>query len=84
MENNQQLSSQKPRKISWWKIAVGSLLFFIEIRILVFPDPNIPEALKPSNQTQQQAAFFTSCVICLIGLALIISGIRSAWPRPTK
>jgi len=84
MEDDQQLSPQNPRKISWWKIAVGSLLFFIEIRILVFPNPNIPEALKPTNQTQQQAAFFTTCVICLIGLTLIISGIRSAWPRPTK
>jgi len=51
MEDDQQLSPQNPRKISWWKIAVGSLLFFIEIRILVFPNPNIPEALKPTNQT---------------------------------
>jgi uncharacterized membrane protein YcjF (UPF0283 family) len=70
---------QKPIKISWWKLAVGLLLVLVEIKNWLTPNQNIPDALKASNETQQVAIFAVSFAIFLVGMGLIVVGLRAIW-----
>jgi hypothetical protein len=79
MPDNEQNSPAKPIKISWWKVAVGSVLILLEIKNWLTPDRNIPLALRASNETQQGAIFFTSCLICLVGTGFLVAGLRGLW-----
>ena len=73
--------SDKPKKISFWKLAVGLILVLAAIKNWLTPDESFPDVLKASNETQQQAAYAASIVIFLVGLGFVIAGVRALWPK---
>jgi hypothetical protein len=74
----------RPRRIAFWKLGLGAFLLIGQIKSLLFPDPNLPDALKASNPTQQLGMVAVGVVLCVAGVWLLYSGIRSAWPRPPR
>jgi hypothetical protein len=70
------------RGIQWWKLGVGFPLLFLGIRALFFPDPNLPDALKYSNATEQFSGNLVQIILCIVALWLIVSGLRSALRKP--
>ena len=61
------------RRPTYWKIAVGMVLIFVEIRNHLAPVPNL---LKPKNESEALGMLFAAFVVSLVGFWLIISGIR--------
>ena len=84
MEETDKAVPPKPKSIVWWKVGLGVLLILMEIKDRLLPDPNMPSVLKASNADQQLGMDIAAGIICLAGLWLIFSGVRSAWPRPSK
>jgi hypothetical protein len=58
----------------WWKIIVGALLVYIEVKQLLWPGTR---ALQPSNGTQAASMLFVECALLLLGVWLIYSGMRA-------
>jgi len=79
MPGNDEITPLKPLKISWWKVAIGLILVVAEIKNWLTPNQDIPDALKASNETQQGAIYFVSCVIFVVGIGFIVFGIRALW-----
>jgi len=79
MPENEEETPRKPVNKSSWKLAVGLILVLVEIKNWLTPNQDIPDALKASNETQQSAIFLVSCVIFLVGIGFIVSGIRAIW-----
>jgi hypothetical protein len=79
MQEDLKATPAKKPKVSVLKVAIGSLLFLLELKVLLVPDPNLPDSLKPSNETQALASFATSFVIGLVGLGLILWGLSPIW-----
>lgn len=73
--------SQKTLGISWWKLAIGLILAFIEVKSWLMPERNFPEALRASNETQEAAIYLVSCAIFLIGLGFVVAGLRGLWRK---
>jgi hypothetical protein len=66
----------------WWRLGLGAILLLGGIRNLLFPDPNIPNELKPTNLSQMVGFVAISVVFCLAGAGLLIIGVRLLWQRP--
>ena len=77
--NETEDAGQKPLRISWWKLAVGSVLILIEIKNWLTPSRDIPDSLRASNETQQGAIFLVSVVIFLVGIGFVVAGLRALW-----
>ena len=73
----------KPRRIQFWKLGLGLLLVFGEIKTLLTPDGDIPSELRYTSTTQQYSGYAVSAAILVVGILLVVSGVRSAWPRPS-
>jgi hypothetical protein len=81
MPGNDEESPSKPIKIGWWKVAVGLVLVVVEIKNWRTPNQDLPDALRASNETQQGAIYFVSCVIFVVGIGFIVVGLRALWLR---
>ncbi len=65
----------KPRRVIWWRLIVGLYMVINSTRMLFLPDPNVPEVLKASNETQQISMNAVSVILGALGIWLVISGI---------
>jgi len=79
MPDNDENLAKKGPKISWWKIAVGIFLVFVDLRSWLTPNQDYPAALRASNETQQGSIFLVYSVIFLVGLGFPVAGLRSLW-----
>jgi hypothetical protein len=79
MSVNDRITPPEPLKISYWKVALGLILVLVEIKNLLAPNQDFPDALKASNETQLGAIYFVSCVILLVGIGFIVAGLRALW-----
>lgn len=74
---SEEASPKKPRKISWWKLGLGLLLLLAGLRN--FDQRGVPVELLPSNETQWFGFFLATGVVLLLGLILVIAGLRHLW-----
>ena len=65
-------------KLVWWKIILGILLIFIEVKNHLFPTADL---LKADNQTQQAGMYFMMVVLVVLGCWLVYSGIKPIWRK---
>lgn len=63
----------------WWRIVLGSLLIYLETKQLLFPGAR---ALQPSNSTQATTMLVVEGTLLLVGLWLVISGIKAKDKKP--
>ena len=61
------------KKIIWWKIIVGALLVYIELKHFLFP---AARALQPDNSTQAVTMVVVEFALLLLGAWLIFSGAK--------
>ena len=66
-----------PRRISWWKVALGILLLLAGLRNLDFR--GIQAQLMPSNETQWFGYLLITALFILAGLFFLIAGLRHLW-----
>ncbi len=57
----------------WWKIIVGTLLVYINVKHLIFPGTR---AFQPSNPTQATTMLIVAWALLLLGAWLVFSGVR--------
>jgi hypothetical protein len=84
MPENDRSAPQGPLRITWWKLGVGLILVLIEVKDWLTPNQAIPDALKYSNETQQSAGYFVSFAIFLLGLGLVVAGLRDLWIKRSR
>ena len=64
--------------VTWWRVILGAILIAIELKNQIAPAPNL---LKADNEGEQVGMWIAAILICCFGLWLIISGIRTKYPR---
>jgi hypothetical protein len=68
----------QPPKPIWWRVIVGLLLIFIEIKSRIDPAPNL---LKASNSGEQAAMNGTMVALIILGCWLVYSGVKPLWRK---
>lgn len=58
------METMGPKGPVWWKIIVGAVLVYIEVKQIVYPGTR---ALRPSNPTQAASMLFVECALILLG-----------------
>ncbi len=61
-----------------WKVIVGLLLIFVEVKNHVDPTPNL---LKADNQTQQFGMNAAMFALIAPGCSLVYSGVKPIWRK---
>ena len=64
---------------TWWKIVLGSVLLYINVKLLLFPQSR---ALQASNAAQATGMFIVNGSLILLGGWLLISGVRAGRRKP--
>ena len=62
----------------WWKVVVGLLLIFIEVKNHIHPAANL---LKADNQGEQIGMNTVMVALIVLGCWLVYSGIKPMWRR---
>ena len=63
----------------WWKVIVGLLLIFIEIKNHIAPATNL---LKADNEGEQIGMNVAMVALIILGCWLVYSGIKPMWRKP--
>jgi hypothetical protein len=84
MKEDQDAPTRGRQRIQFWKLGLGLLLVFAEIKTLLTPDSEFPQALRYANITQQVSGYVVSGIIFVVGAFLIVSGVKSALPRQSN
>jgi hypothetical protein len=66
-------SRRVSQKFIWWKVVLGFVLIYVEIKQLLLPGAR---ALQPDNATQAASMLFVECMLLLLGLWLVFSGLK--------
>jgi hypothetical protein len=61
------------QKFIWWKVVLGFVLISVEIKQLLLPGTR---ALHPDNATQAASMLVVECMLLLLGLWLVFSGLK--------
>ena len=61
------------RKLIWWRIALGSVLVYTEIRNYLYPASNL---LRASDATEQVGLNAAMAAIACFGCWLVYSGVK--------
>jgi hypothetical protein len=70
---------KKLRKVVFWKLGVGLIL--LPLAISDFLPAGSPE-LKPQNSGEAVGYYGVATGMLVVGVWLIVTGIRAIWPRP--
>ena len=62
-------------RVKWGRVVLGVMMVDAEIKSLVFP--NAVGLLQPSNETQAETMKFTTIILTIIGVWLLISGFMA-------
>jgi hypothetical protein len=68
----------QPPKPIWWRVIVGLLLIFIQIKSRIDPANNL---LKASNSGEQAAMNGTMVALIILGCWLVYSGVKPLWRK---
>ncbi|MFC5860800.1 hypothetical protein ACFPT7_00680 [Acidicapsa dinghuensis] len=75
MSDDEALKKRSAMGPIWWRLIVGVLLILDVVRVQFFPDPNVPEYLKPDNATQRMGMEVSYVLIAALGVWLVYSGL---------
>ncbi len=66
------------RELSWWRLLVGLLLVYINVKFLLLPSTR---TLQPSNASEAHGMWVTDVVLLAVGVCLLVTCYRR--PRAT-
>jgi hypothetical protein len=64
----------KEQGVVWWKVILGGVLAFVQIKQLLFP---LSRALQPANAVQAASMKVTELLIFVGALWLLYSGLKN-------
>ena len=73
--------SQKPRKVSFWKLGLGLLLLVLGLNNL---GPNGLAQVTPGDAAENLGFYTVTATAIIAGLGLIIVGAKSLWSRTDR
>ncbi len=68
----------QPQKPIWWRVVVGMILIFIEVKNYIHPAPNL---LKANNPGELAAMNGTMVALIVLGCWLVYSGVKPVWRK---
>jgi uncharacterized membrane protein HdeD (DUF308 family) len=61
------------RELSWWRLLLGLLLIYINVKFLFFPQTR---ALQPANSDEATGMFIVDIVLIAVGVWLLATCYR--------
>lgn len=68
----------KPQKPIWWRVIVGLMLIFIEVKNYIHPAANLLKANSPGEQAAMNG---TMVALIVLGCWLVYSGVKPVWRK---